>query len=422
MLKYKINFIELLINIHFNMMKKTNLLLAVLAIIIASCTNESLDDNTGALNENINANKTAPNGTSINNDEVTIINFDGFSAGDIVSEVTTSDCNGSISVFAVNPDFPGINTAMVFDSSNPTGDDFDLGTPNEMFGGPGISSDGPQASNDIPLGNVLIISEDMDSSDPDDSDINGSSYEFNFSNYGNGAVTLHSFNILDLEPSSLLTVVTLYDASDNILFERILDSSDDNAKQLVDLEGTAGVVRMIIEMNNSGAIDNISLTCDQEIEIGGCETMFAKGNDDIATCFIGNGFNRWGWTNGPISTGEHTFDIYAGAAHCITENREPAGTVTLNYDAASGNAVVTYMLNNGYVLTETHLYLGDGPYPLKRRGRNGWVPTVAPGQYPYKHGNLDNVSVDTYVVSGLSGDIYMIAHGVICEVIGTSPN
>ena len=28
--------------------------------------------------------------------------------------------------------------AMIFDSSNPTGDDDDLGTPNEDFGGPGV--------------------------------------------------------------------------------------------------------------------------------------------------------------------------------------------------------------------------------------------------------------------------------------------
>jgi hypothetical protein len=34
--------------------------------------------------------------------------------------------------------FPGQNAAMIFDSSNPTGGDWDLGTPNEMFGGPAL--------------------------------------------------------------------------------------------------------------------------------------------------------------------------------------------------------------------------------------------------------------------------------------------
>ena len=391
-------------------MKKIGLLFAVLAMIFASCTNESLNENTESLNQTENSFRLV--------NEVTIINFDGFAAGEIISEVTPNGCSGTISIMAVNPDFPGINAAMIFDSSNPTGNDFDLGTPNEMFGGPGISSDGPQPSNDVPLGNVLIISEDMDSSDPDDSAINGSRYEFDFSGYGNGMVTLHSFDMLDLEPvgaDGLPTVVTLYDGLNNILLEHVLPYGEDNVKQLVDLESTAGVVRMVLEMNNSGAIDNIRLTCHQEIQIGGCETMFAKGGDE-ATCFIGNGFNRWGWTNGPLTSGIYTMDIYAGASHCNTDNREPAGTVTLEYNSVTGEAVVTYLVDAGYVLTETNLYLGNGPYPLKRRGRN-WVETVAPGQYPYKHGNLDHVSEDTYMVSDLSGDIYMIAHGVICEVL-----
>jgi len=395
-------------------MKKTGLLLAGLAIIFASCTNDSLNENSETLNEADSPFRLI--------DEVTVIDFEGSSAGDIISEVTPNGCSGTIAVMAVNPDFPGMNTAMIFDSSNPTGNDFDLGSPNEMFAGPGISSDGPQASNDVPLGNVLIISEDMDSSDPDDSARNGTSFEFNFSGYGNGMVTLHSFDMLDLEPvdaDGLPTVVTLYDALDNVLLQHVLAYSEDNAKQLVDLGSTAGVVRMVLEMNNSGAIDNIRLTCHNEVQIGGCETMFAKGGDE-ATCFIGNGFNRWGWTNGPLSTGIYTMDIYAGASHCETENREPAGTVTLEYNSVTGEAVVTYLVDAGYVLTETHLYLGDGPYPLKRRGRR-WVETVAPGQYPYQHGSLDNVSEDTYMVSGLSGEIYMIAHGVICEIIDMTP-
>ena len=385
-------------------------------MIFASCTNDSLNENSETLNE--------ANSPFRLMDEVTTINFNDFAAGEIISEVSPAGgCNGVISIMGINPDFPGVNTAMAFDSSNPTGNDFDLGTPNEMFGGPGISSDGPQPSNDVPLGNVLIISEDMDSSDPDDSYIAGSRYEFDFSAYGNGAVTLHSFDMLDHESpgaDNLPTTVYLYDGLNNILFQYEIPYGDDNEKQVVDLGGTTGVVRMVLELNNSGAIDNLMLTCHQEVEIGGCETMFAKATDGSDTCFIGNGFNRWGWTNGPLSTGIYTMDIYAGASHCETENREPAGTVTLEYNSVTGEAVVTYLVDAGYVLTETHLYLGDGPYPLKRRGRR-WVETVAPGQYPYKHGNLDNVSEDTYMVSDLSGDIYMIAHGVICEVMDMTP-
>jgi hypothetical protein len=394
-------------------MKKAGILIAGLAMVFASCNDDSLNG------------ITEPNSTKLQSiiDDVVVIDFEEFAAGDIVSTVSPEGCDGSILVMGVNPDFPGENTAMAFDSSNPTGGDFDLGTPNDSFGGPGVSLDGPQASNDTELGTVLIISEDLDGSDPDDSYVAGSMYEFDFSGYGNGAVTLHSFDMLDLDPpgaNDLPTVVTLYDALDNVLLQKELPYESDNAKQLVDLEATAGVVRMVLELNNSGAIDNIMLTCeDREFEIGGCETMFAKGNDDIALCFIDdeeNNFNRWGWTNGPLSTGTYSFDIYAGAGQCDITKGALAGTVELVYDADLGEAVVTYMTNEDYVLTETHLYIGSDPYPLQKKGKN-YVPTVAPGQFPYQHGDLDNESEDSFTISGLSGEIYIIAHGVVCEVI-----
>jgi len=57
---------------------------------------------------------------------------------------------------------------MIFDSSHPSGGDFDLGTPNEYYGGPGkgvAGGPGP-TQNDKALGNVVIVSEDGDSTDP----------------------------------------------------------------------------------------------------------------------------------------------------------------------------------------------------------------------------------------------------------------
>jgi len=406
-------------------MKKVGLLFAVLAMIFASCTNESLNGNTDSdLKGNTELLKEVTNSSNLQlslNEDVTVIDFEEFVAGDIVSVVTPYGCEGSISIMSVNPRFPGENAAMIFDSSNPTGGDFDLGTPNEMYGGPGISSDGPQVSNDTALGNVLINSRDLDSTDPDDSYIPGTYHEFNFSGYGDGSVTLHSFDMLDLDApgvEGLLTVLTLYDALDNILLQMNVPYDDDNAKQLIDLGSTEGVVRMVLELNNSGAIDNMMLTCmDREVEIGECETMFAKGGDDVATCFIEDGFGRWGWTNGPLSSGDYTFDVYAGAGQCDTDKGALAGTVSLNYNSETGEADVTYSTNSDFVLTETHLYIGNDPYPMKKKGNNGYVPTVAPGQFPYQHGDLDNENEDSYMVTGLSGDIYIIAHGVVCEVI-----
>lgn len=393
-------------------MKKLYLFISGLAILVTSCTTEPYE---GKIETSTKLVTSFP-------DDIVIIDFEEFTAGDIVSNTSPSGCAGTISIMALNPDFPTDNAAMAFDSANPTGGDFDLGTPNQSFGGPGVSDEGPQPSNDTELGMVLIISEDLISSEPDDSYVPGSKYEFNFTGYADGTVTLFGFDMLDLDApgaNNLPTVVSLYDTDDVLLLEKEIPYGPDNAKQLVDLEATENVARMVIELNNSGAIDNIALTCeDREIEIGGCQTIYAKGSDDIATCFIDDefGFNRWGWTNGPLTTGSYEFEIWAGAGQCDTGKGALAGTMFLDYDAETGVAEVTYKTTADFVLTETHLYIGNDPYPLQKRGKK-FVPTVAPGQYPYKHGNLDNVFMDSYTIDGLSGEIYIIAHGEVCQVI-----
>ncbi|PAU92853.1 hypothetical protein CK503_14290 [Aliifodinibius salipaludis] len=141
---------------------------------------------------------------------------------------------------------------------------------------------------------------------------------------------------------------------------------------------------------------------------------------DYSTCFdeeiIANvSFNRWGWTNGPISegSGEQTYDIYAGAGQCDLSKGTLVGQLTANY--ANGTLTVTYRIteesfftNELYTLLETHLFVGSAPYPQMNNNKY----TVAPGQYGNQNSH-DNITEYTYEVSGLSGDIYFIAHSVI---------
>ncbi|UCH09801.1 MAG: hypothetical protein JSU61_11385 [Fidelibacterota bacterium] len=158
---------------------------------------------------------------------------------------------------------------------------------------------------------------------------------------------------------------------------------------------------------------SVILTCDDggvDPEI--CETAFAFGN----TCFLdidedgdGNGdFMRWGWTNGPLSEGSYSFPIYAGAGQCDTTKGTLVGELTVEY--FNGTAVVTYNIDAPYSTDETHLYVGNEILP--RNVNNEF--TVAPGQYPIIHENLEGATIDSYTYTGLSGDIYVVAHAVVC--------
>jgi hypothetical protein len=384
-------------------MKKISLLAGIVLLSFTACNVESTDSDSL---------KSVPFSADYPSDAI-VIDFEGFTAGDIVSSVTPDNgCSGSISVFADNPELdPGndaINDAMVFDSSNPTGGDVDLGTPNDQDNGPGISTDGPQPSNDIAIGNVLIITEDGDATDPDDSYVSGSYYAFDFTGYGTGYVTLYGFDMLDLDgkgPSGESTTVILYDPDGNELFSATIPPGEDNNKQWVDLGATTGVGKMVINLNNSGAIDNITLKCRDKMEFDGCETAFGFGGD-AARCFARDGFSRWGWTNGPLADGERiSLDLYAGAGQCDLEKGTLVGTVTIVYEG--GTATASYKVFDGISLEETHFYAGENMYPQKKRGKNGYVNTVAPGQYPASGG--PELSVD-----GLEGPIWVIAHAVVC--------
>jgi hypothetical protein len=152
--------------------------------------------------------------------------------------------------------------------------------------------------------------------------------------------------------------------------------------------------------------DHIEENSDEQTE---CETFFAKGDDNEATCFLDDGFNRWGWTNGPLSTGEYTFDLYAGAGQCDIEKGTLVGSLTINYYELTGTAEIGFEMSEGFVLSETHLYIGNEPYLTDKKGK----PTVAPGQFPYQH-ELDGAGFDPYTINDLSGEIYVIGHGVVC--------
>lgn len=80
-------------------------------------------------------------------------------------------CNLAVTATTRNGESP--LSLNIFNSSNVTGGDVDLGTPNVEYGGPGIGDGGNSSAglyaNDVPQGNVLIIQEPaVDPSIPND--------------------------------------------------------------------------------------------------------------------------------------------------------------------------------------------------------------------------------------------------------------
>jgi len=132
-----------------------------------------------------------------------------------------------------------------------------------------------------------------------------------------------------------------------------------------------------------------------------CETAFGRAqtaDDGENTCFIDMEdykFNRWGWTVKLPGEGTYIFDIYAGAGQCDLSKGTLVGTASVDY--SDGTVSVDYDINDGYEINEIHTYAGVDPVPSNP---NNNKPTVAPGQYT--------------IGTGLSGEINVILHSVIC--------
>lgn len=157
-----------------------------------------------------------------------VIDFEGFSAGDRINSLNV----GGVGVDVTVNSNGAHDVAMVFDTDNYTGGDNDLRSP---F----TSSSGAKSR----PGNVLIISEDNDSSDPDD-EARGGTITFTF--------------------DQMVTILG-FDAFDDI---RLTTTADTGASTSVRLASDrqfasvalnwVGVTSITFDLGrHSGAIDNI---------------------------------------------------------------------------------------------------------------------------------------------------------------------
>lgn len=125
--------------------------------------------------------------------------------------------------------------AMVFDSSNPTGGDDDLASPDH--------------------GGILILSEDRDSSDPDDN-ARGGTIVLDFDR----AVMLDEIGLLDVDVHET-TTIRLFDAKNRLIKEVSVNGRGDNQQTAVDLSADH-VSRMEVTLSGSGALTNVTFCRD----------------------------------------------------------------------------------------------------------------------------------------------------------------
>ncbi len=127
------------------------------------------------------------------------IDFDTDAAGTPLAAGTIVDDEFAALGVHVTTHDPANHPAMIFDSANPTGGDSDLETP------------GSGMNNHIALGNILIVSEDGDQTDPDD-DGSGGTLIFTFDD----PVHIDDVHLLDIDSGESGGSVKLFDAGGSV--------------------------------------------------------------------------------------------------------------------------------------------------------------------------------------------------------------
>jgi hypothetical protein len=219
--------------------------------------------------------------------QLSVVDFEGLDAGCIVSSLSsgngiTGPLIGTVSVVGVTPSLLPANTAIIFDTANPTGGDLDLGTPNENFGGPGIGTGG-ETTNINPLGKALILAEDlvdtnpMDGKvdDPDDTFEKNATFSFDFTGVQGGVVDVLDMTVIDVEAGESGAFIQVEGPALPVTQIPIPTTGDNGVATIV--VNAPGVSKMIVNFNGSGAIGEFQIEQEVEEDDGGFRTQTQGG-------------------------------------------------------------------------------------------------------------------------------------------------
>jgi hypothetical protein len=220
----------------------------------------------------------------------------------------------------VTTNSPGNHPAMIFDSSSPTGGDWDLGTPNQAFGGPGVGSGGgPGAgANHQALGKILIISEDGDSNDPDDN-ARGGTLIFTFAT----TVRLTSVDILDIDHTEAMGQVRAYDGSGALVAAAAMQMRGNNSFQTVEI-AASDVARLEIEFPKSGAVGGIVFCADETVCVDKAEADPAYGGSSGGHALYLPGFGSGRFIFDPVGDFTQNANGTASITGTIYDRNNPS--------------------------------------------------------------------------------------------------
>ncbi|MEJ2569884.1 MAG: PKD domain-containing protein, partial [Anaerolineales bacterium] len=189
------------------------------------------------------------------------LDFETDANGEALQAGTFIDDEWASLGITITTNSPSAHPAMIFDSGNPTGNDDDLGTPNEDFGGPGVGKGGEKGApgeNSVPLGNVLILSQDANPNDPNDY-YGGGTFIFEFDQ----PTDVFEIHILDIDTGERDGVVTGYDTDGKVVGREWIPALGNNSFQIMQL-GFENVIRLKVKIEASGAVAGLKLCPNQE--------------------------------------------------------------------------------------------------------------------------------------------------------------
>ena len=173
----------------------------------------------------VETSEVAADGDTVAGEKVTV-DFDAANSGDVVSDQFEGV---TISAQRAGDRDDSENDAVIFDSNSPTGRDYDLGFEGQ--------------------GNIVIISEDNDSSDADDN-AHGGTITFDF----DAISEVQSLNLLDIEEAG--GTIDLFDEAGELINTVDIPAAGDNSNQLIEIN-TVGVASLDVNLVGSGAVDEL---------------------------------------------------------------------------------------------------------------------------------------------------------------------